>query len=169
MIPGTWMPNFWSAVEPQHRIKLVGPVLSDNSWQVKAGKGFDLAHFQIDVSFRQSDQRRPGLPARTRRAFAPSRSTRSGERTSRGSRGLVCVGFWAETAVHARALFSSMDICTVVSSPVVVGMRRSLPIGPLPSPADAIHPSVSLPSVPQWVSHHDPADTAARLPGGRCN
>jgi transposase len=29
-------------------IRLVGPVLSDNSWQAKAGKGFDLAHFQID-------------------------------------------------------------------------------------------------------------------------
>src|SRR6266566_3758557 len=48
-------------------------------------------------------------------------------------------------------------------------MRRSLPIRPLPSPAGATHPSVSLPSVPQWVSHHDPTYTAARLPGGRCN
>jgi transposase len=34
--------------QQQHGIKLVGPVLSDNSWQAKAGKGFDLAHFQID-------------------------------------------------------------------------------------------------------------------------
>jgi transposase len=29
-------------------IKLVGPVLSDNSWQAKADNGFDAAHFQID-------------------------------------------------------------------------------------------------------------------------
>lgn len=29
-------------------IKLLGPVLPDNSWQAKAGKGFDQAHFQID-------------------------------------------------------------------------------------------------------------------------
>jgi len=29
-------------------ITLLGPVLSDTSWQAKAGKGFDQAHFQID-------------------------------------------------------------------------------------------------------------------------
>jgi DDE family transposase len=29
-------------------IRLLGPVLSDNSWQAKADKGFDAAHFQID-------------------------------------------------------------------------------------------------------------------------
>jgi len=29
-------------------IALVGPVLSDNSWQAKAGKGFDVAHFHLD-------------------------------------------------------------------------------------------------------------------------
>jgi transposase len=29
-------------------ITLVGPVLADNSWQKKAGKGFDSAHFPID-------------------------------------------------------------------------------------------------------------------------
>ena len=29
-------------------IKLLGPVLSDNSWQAKADQGFDAAHFQID-------------------------------------------------------------------------------------------------------------------------
>lgn len=34
--------------QQQYGVKLVGPVLSDNSWQAKAGKGFDLAHFQID-------------------------------------------------------------------------------------------------------------------------
>src|SRR5712691_8360371 len=54
--------------------------------------------------------------------------------------------------------------CTVVNSPVVVGMRRSLPIRPLPSPADAIHPSVSLPSVSQGVSHHDLAYRVAQPP-----
>ncbi len=32
----------------QRGIKLVGPTLADNSWQAKAGKGFDLAHFSID-------------------------------------------------------------------------------------------------------------------------
>ena len=32
----------------QHGLKLVGPVLSDNSWQAKAGKGFDVAHFHLD-------------------------------------------------------------------------------------------------------------------------
>lgn len=32
----------------QQGIKLLGPVLSDNSWRAKAGKGFDQAHFQID-------------------------------------------------------------------------------------------------------------------------
>lgn len=32
----------------QQGITLLGPVLSDNSWQAKAGKGFDQAHFQID-------------------------------------------------------------------------------------------------------------------------
>lgn len=31
-----------------HGIKLVGPVLSDNSWQAQAGNGFDAAHFEID-------------------------------------------------------------------------------------------------------------------------
>ena len=34
--------------QQQYGIKLLGPVLSDNSWQAKAGKGFDMAHFQID-------------------------------------------------------------------------------------------------------------------------
>jgi transposase len=34
--------------QQQHGITLVGPALADNSWQAKAGKGFDLAHFQID-------------------------------------------------------------------------------------------------------------------------
>lgn len=34
--------------QQDHGIQLVGPVLSDNSWQAKAGKGFEAAHFQID-------------------------------------------------------------------------------------------------------------------------
>ncbi|MFL5705290.1 MAG: transposase [Ktedonobacteraceae bacterium] len=29
-------------------LTLVGPVLADNSWQAKAGKGFDVAHFHLD-------------------------------------------------------------------------------------------------------------------------
>src|SRR5258708_12627240 len=32
----------------QRGIKLVGPTMPDSSWQAKAGKGFDLAHFSID-------------------------------------------------------------------------------------------------------------------------
>jgi transposase len=32
----------------KHGLRLVGPVLSDNSWQAKEGKGFDAAHFQLD-------------------------------------------------------------------------------------------------------------------------
>jgi transposase len=34
--------------QQKHGIKLVGPVLSDNSWQAKEGKGFDAAHFHLD-------------------------------------------------------------------------------------------------------------------------
>jgi DDE family transposase len=34
--------------QEKHGIRLVGPVLSDNSWQAKEGKGFDAAHFQLD-------------------------------------------------------------------------------------------------------------------------
>jgi len=34
----------------QRGIKLVGPTMPDSSWQAKAGKGFDLAHFAIDWS-----------------------------------------------------------------------------------------------------------------------
>jgi len=40
--------------QQKHGIKLVGPVLADNSWQAKAGKGFDLAHFQIDWQNQQA-------------------------------------------------------------------------------------------------------------------
>ena len=34
--------------QERYGIRLLGPVLSDNSWQARAGKGFDAAHFQID-------------------------------------------------------------------------------------------------------------------------
>ena len=34
--------------QQKHGIRLVGPVLSDNSWQAKEGKGFDAAHFHLD-------------------------------------------------------------------------------------------------------------------------
>jgi transposase len=32
----------------EYGIRLLGPVLADTSWQAKDGKGFDLAHFQVD-------------------------------------------------------------------------------------------------------------------------
>jgi transposase len=35
-------------------ITLVGPALSDNSWQAKAGKGFDAAHFHLDWQAKQA-------------------------------------------------------------------------------------------------------------------
>jgi len=38
----------------QQGIKLLGPVLSDNSWQAKADKGFDQRHFSIDWTTRQA-------------------------------------------------------------------------------------------------------------------
>ncbi len=34
--------------QQQYGIQLVGPVLSDTSWQAKADKEFDVAHFQLD-------------------------------------------------------------------------------------------------------------------------
>lgn len=40
--------------QQKHGIRLVGPVLSDNSWQAKAGKGFDAAHFQLDWQAQQA-------------------------------------------------------------------------------------------------------------------
>src|SRR6266566_1370777 len=40
--------------QQKHGIRLVGPVLSDNSWQAKAGKGFDLAQFQLDWQNQQA-------------------------------------------------------------------------------------------------------------------
>jgi len=35
-------------------IRLVGPVLSDNSWQAKADQGFDMAQFQLDWQAQQA-------------------------------------------------------------------------------------------------------------------
>lgn len=40
--------------QQKHGIRLVGPVLSDNSWQAKEGRGFDLAQFQIDWQNQQA-------------------------------------------------------------------------------------------------------------------
>jgi transposase len=57
--------------QQQHGIRLVGPVLSDNSWQAKAGKGFDLAHFQIDWHNQQ---------ATCPQGHTSSRWSRAGER-----------------------------------------------------------------------------------------
>lgn len=34
--------------QQHYGIALVGPALADNSWQAKAGQGFDVAHFQLD-------------------------------------------------------------------------------------------------------------------------
>jgi len=42
------------ASSDQRGIKLVGPTMPDSSWQAKAGKGFDLAHFSIDWSKQQA-------------------------------------------------------------------------------------------------------------------
>ncbi|OLE46119.1 MAG: hypothetical protein AUI36_22145 [Cyanobacteria bacterium 13_1_40CM_2_61_4] len=40
--------------QEQYGIRLLGPVLSDNSWQSKASKGFDVAHFQLDWQSQQA-------------------------------------------------------------------------------------------------------------------
>jgi transposase len=40
--------------QQKHGIRLVGPVLSDNSWQAKEGRGFDVAHFQMDWQNQQA-------------------------------------------------------------------------------------------------------------------
>jgi transposase len=34
--------------QQDYGIRLVGPTLADNSWQARAGQGFDAAHFQLD-------------------------------------------------------------------------------------------------------------------------
>ncbi len=57
--------------QQQHGIRLVGPVLSDNSWQAKAGKGFDVAHFQLDWHNQQ---------ATCPQGHTSSRWSRAGER-----------------------------------------------------------------------------------------
>jgi transposase len=40
--------------QENYGIRLLGPVLADNSWQAKAGKGFDAAQFQLDWQARQA-------------------------------------------------------------------------------------------------------------------
>jgi len=40
--------------QEKYGIRLLGPALSDNSWQAKAGKGFDVAHFQLDWPSQQA-------------------------------------------------------------------------------------------------------------------
>jgi transposase len=39
-----------SQSQQTYGLLLLGPALADNSWQAKAGKGFDAAHFQVDWS-----------------------------------------------------------------------------------------------------------------------
>jgi transposase len=39
--------------QDDYGIRLLGPVLADTSWQAAAGKGFDLAHFQVDWQSQQ--------------------------------------------------------------------------------------------------------------------
>jgi transposase len=40
--------------QENYGIRLLGPVLADNSWQAKADKGFDAAQFQLDWQARQA-------------------------------------------------------------------------------------------------------------------
>ena len=40
--------------QENYGIRLLGPVLSDNSWQAKADKGFDATHFQLDWQAQQA-------------------------------------------------------------------------------------------------------------------
>src|SRR5258708_35534997 len=40
--------------QKNYGITLLGPVLSDNSWQAKAGKGFDVGRFQLDWQAQQA-------------------------------------------------------------------------------------------------------------------
>jgi transposase len=44
----------WLASSEKQGIRLLGPTMPDSSWQAKAGKGFDLAHFSIDWSNQQA-------------------------------------------------------------------------------------------------------------------
>lgn len=67
--------------QERYGIRLLGPVLSDNSWQAKAGKGFDLAHFQLDWQNQQATCPQGQTSSRWSRAgermeivFAESRS-----------------------------------------------------------------------------------------------
>src|SRR5260370_42091188 len=40
--------------QEKYGIRLLGPVLADNSWQAKAGNGFDVAHFRLDWQNQQA-------------------------------------------------------------------------------------------------------------------
>ncbi len=57
--------------QQQYSIRLLGPALSDNSWQAKAGRGFDVAHFQLDW---------PRLQATCPQGHQSSRWSRAGDR-----------------------------------------------------------------------------------------
>jgi transposase len=57
--------------QEKYGIRLLGPVLADNSWQAKAGKGFDVAHFHLDWQNQQ---------ATCPQGYTSSRWGRAGER-----------------------------------------------------------------------------------------
>ena len=57
--------------QEKYGIRLLGPALSDNSWQAKAGKGLDVAHFQLDW---------PSQQATCPQGQTSSRWSRAGER-----------------------------------------------------------------------------------------
>ena len=69
--------------QQKHGIRLVGPALSDNSWQAKAGKGFDVAHFQLDW---------PSQQATCPQGHQSSRWSRAGERIEVVFAHEVCAG-----------------------------------------------------------------------------
>jgi len=69
--------------QQHYGIKLVGPVLADNSWQAKAGKGFDVAHFHLDWQNQQ---------ATCPQGQTSSRWSRAGERMEIVFAPEVCAG-----------------------------------------------------------------------------
>jgi transposase len=69
--------------QQHYGIKLVGPVLADNSWQAKAGKGFDVAHFHLDWQNQQ---------ATCPQGQTSSRWSRAGERVEIVFAPEVCAG-----------------------------------------------------------------------------
>jgi transposase len=40
--------------QTDHGVRVIGPALPDNSWQARAGQGFDVAHFTVDWAQRQA-------------------------------------------------------------------------------------------------------------------